>query len=164
VGQPLTHLEQLVAEYFDWKGYTIKRNIKVGRRSKGGWEMELDIVAYHPKLNKLLHVEASLDAHSWATREQRYLKKFTLGEKYILAEVFTWLPAGTVIERLAIFPQVAGRETLAGARVRSIDDFMLEVKTAIMAGKVMAKEAIPEQYPLLRTIQLALVGYFRALP
>lgn len=157
----MTHLEQLIAEFYDWQGYTIKRNIKVGKRPKGGWEMELDVVAYHPTLNKLLHVEASLDAQSWAMREQRYIKKFTLGEKYILSEVFTWLPPGTTIERIAIFPQIAGRDSLAGARLRSIDDFMLEIKTAVLSGRVMAKNAIPEQYPLLRTIQLAIVGYYR---
>jgi hypothetical protein len=28
---------------------------------------------------------------------------------------------------------------------------------------VMAKEAIPEQYPLLRTMQLTLLGYHRRL-
>lgn len=157
----MTHLEQLIAEFYDWQGYTIKRNIKVGKRAKGGWEMELDVVAYHPTLNKLLHVEASLDAHSWVIREQRYIKKFTLGEKYILTEVFTWLPPGTAIERIAIFPQVAGRNILAGAKLRSVDDFMLEIKTKVLNEKVMSKSAIPEQYPLLRTIQLALVGYHR---
>ena len=123
--------------------------------------MELDIVAYQPTLNKLLHVEASLDAHSWAIREQRYIKKFTLGEKYILTEVLTWLPPGTAIEQIAIFPQVAGRDMLAGAKLRSVDDFMLEIKTKVLSEKVMSKGAIPEQYPLLRTIQLALVGYHR---
>ena len=163
-GPQLTHLEQLIAEYYDWLGYTIKRNIKVGKRAKGGWEMELDIVAYDPQLNRLLHVEASLDAHTWAKREERYVKKFSIGEKYIVAEVFKWLPPGTAIERIAIFPNVAGRSELAGAKLRSIDDFMREVKDAITKGKVMAREAIPEQYPLLRTIQLALVGYYRALP
>jgi hypothetical protein len=40
---------------------------------------------------------------------------------------------------------------------------MHEVKAAVVKGRVMAKEAIPEQYPLLRTIQLALVGYHRVV-
>jgi len=157
----VNHLEQIIGEFLDWRGFVVKRNVKVGRRGMGGWEMELDIVAYHPSQNRLVHVEASLDAHSWTKREQRYLKKFTLGDKYIRTEVFTWLPAGTAIERLAIFPSTAGRTELAGASLQSVDDFMREVKAAICAGKVMAKDAIPEQYPLLRTLQLALVGYHR---
>jgi hypothetical protein len=159
----LTHLEQLIAEYYDWKGYLVKQNVKVGRRPAGGWEMELDVIAYHPSFQRLVHIEASLDAHPWSKREERYVKKFDLGEKYILCEVFTWLPPDTPIERVAIFPSVAERGTLAGARLQSIDGFMQEVKNDIGRGKAMCREAIPEQYPLLRTVQLATVGYFRAL-
>lgn len=159
----LTHLEQLIAEFYDWQGYLVKQNVKVGRRPAGGREMELDVIAYHPPSQRLVHIEASLDAHPWAKREERYVKKFDLGEKYILREVFTWLPPETPIERVAIFPSVAERETLAGARLQSIDGFMKDVKSQIACGKAMCKEAIPEQYPLLRTVQLATVGYFRAL-
>lgn len=159
----MTHLEQLIGEYYDWLGFLVKRNVKVGKRTMGGYDMELDIIAYHPSEMRLVHVEASLDAHSWTKREERYIKKFQMGEKYILSEVFTWLPPGTAIERIAVFPSIAGRETLAGAQLKSIDGFMQEVKAKIANGRVMAKEAIPEQYPLLRTIQLTLVGYHRSL-
>lgn len=58
-------------------------------------------------------------------------------------------------------PSIAGKESLAGARLQSIDGFMREVKAEIVKGRVMAKEAIPEQYRMLRTIQLTLVGYHR---
>ena len=158
----MTHLEQLIAEFYDWNGYLVKRNMKVGKRLKGGWEMELDVVAYHPGLKHLVHIEASLDAHSWERREERYAKKFELGEKYILSEVFTWLPPGTVIERIAVFPSVAGRKTMCGAGLKSIDGFTAEVMAEIRKGKIMAKEAISEQFPLLRTLQLAVMGYYRA--
>ncbi|WP_194727201.1 hypothetical protein [Noviherbaspirillum malthae] len=158
----MTHLEQLIAEYYNWQGFLVKQNIKVGRRPAGGWEMELDVVAYHPHDCRLIHVEASLDADPWTKREERYAKKFEIGEKYILNEVFTWLPPDTKIERLAIFPSAPqGRTQIAGARLRSIDGFMKEVRDEVMACKVMAKEAIPEQYPLLRTMQLTLKGYHR---
>jgi hypothetical protein len=160
----MTHLEQLIAEYYDWKGFLVKQNVKVGRRNAGGWDMELDVVAYHPHDARLVHVEASLDAHSWERREERYVKKFSIGEKYILKEVFTWLPPGTLIERIAIFPSApANRTQIAGAQLQSIDGFVKEVRGAILDGKVMAKEAIPEQYPLLRTMQLTLLGYYRRL-
>jgi hypothetical protein len=52
---------------------------------------------------------------------------------------------------------------LAGASLQSIDGFMKDVKNEIARGKAMCKEAIPEQYPLLRTVQLATIGYLRAL-
>ena len=53
----MSHLESLIAEYLEWQGYLIRRNMKVGRRAKGGWEMELDVVGYHPQLNKIIHYE-----------------------------------------------------------------------------------------------------------
>jgi hypothetical protein len=44
----MSHLEDLLCEYYQWQGYIVRRNIKVGRLDHGGWEGELDIVAYHP--------------------------------------------------------------------------------------------------------------------
>jgi len=66
------HLEQLLAEWYEYKGYIVKRNLQVGKRKKGGFECELDIVAFHPELKHLVHLEPSLDADSWAVREQRF--------------------------------------------------------------------------------------------
>jgi hypothetical protein len=160
----VTHLEQLIAEYYDWKGFLVKQNVMVGRREAGGWDMELDVVAYQPHDGRLVHIEASLDAHSWEKREERYAKKFTLGERYILKEVFTWLPPETSIERIAIFPSIPKDRThIAGARLDSIDGFVKTIRDEISVGKVMAKQAIPEQYPLLRTMQLTVLGYHRRL-
>lgn len=160
----MNHLENLIAEYYDWQGFLVKQNIKVGQRAAGGWEMELDVIAYHPKEARLLHVEASLDAHPWDKRLARYEKKFTLGEKYILKEVFSWLPSTTVIERIAIFPSVpAKRQTFAGATLCSVDEFVKEVRDKVNGGKPIAERAIPEQYPLLRTMQLTLLGYRRRI-
>lgn len=160
----MNHLEKLISEYYDWQGFLVKQNMKVGRRAAGGWEMELDVIAYRPKDQRLIHVEASLDAHAWEKREARYEKKFTLGEKYIFTEVFTWLPNDTPIERIAIFPSApAGRTHIAGAQLRSIDGFMKEVRETVCKGRTLAKEAISEQYPLLRTVQLTMLGYHRRL-
>ena len=35
------HLESLVAEWYEFRGYFVRRNIRVGKRSKGGYECEL---------------------------------------------------------------------------------------------------------------------------
>lgn len=67
----MSHLESLLVEYLDWQGYLVRRNTKVGRLAHGGWEMELDVVGYHPKSRDLLHYEPSVDAHDWQTREER---------------------------------------------------------------------------------------------
>lgn len=160
----MTHLENLIAEYYDWRGYLVKKNIKVGRLSHGGWEMELDVVALDPHTGCLVHIEPSIDAHSWERREQRFTKKFQAGRTYILKEIFTWLEPDANIEQIAVLishPQ--NRGTLAGARIMSIDELMLEIKMAIQKRGVVAKNAIPEQYPLLRTLQLSENGYYKAL-
>ena len=160
----MSHLETLIAEFYDWKGYLVKRNVKVGRLSHGGWEMELDVVAFHPHTKHLVHLEPSVDAHSWEIRERRFAKKFGSGKKYIFREVFTWLDPKTTVDCIAVLvSHPKGRDSLAGARIVSIDEFMAEVRAAVGARGIAAKDAIPEQYPLLRTLQLSHNGYYRAL-
>jgi len=61
----MNHLEKLTRQYYDWKGYLVKGNVKVGRLDHGGWAGELDIVAYHPLTEHLVHIEPSMDTHSW---------------------------------------------------------------------------------------------------
>ncbi len=85
----MSHLESLIAEYLDWQGFIVKTNIKVGRLKHGGWEMELDILGYHPRSGALVHYEPSIDALSWEKREARYKKKFAAGRNYIFSDVFT---------------------------------------------------------------------------
>lgn len=80
------YLEELVAEWYEYNGFFIRRNIKVGKLEKGGYAGELDIIAFHPKEKILVHIEPTTDAQSWSKREQRYIKKFKIGEKYINQE------------------------------------------------------------------------------
>src|SRR5688572_26324648 len=115
----MSHLEELLVEYYEWLGHVVKCNALVGKRDRGGWEMELDVVAYDPQTTTILHVEPSLDAQSWAKREERFLKKFEAGRKYILPNMFPWLPPTTPIIQRAILGSAPGhRRTLAGAEVR----------------------------------------------
>jgi hypothetical protein len=81
----VSHLESLIAEYLEWQGFLVKRNLKVGRRERGGWEMELDVIGLNPKTETIVHYEPSLDALTWGKREPKYAKKFQLARKYILA-------------------------------------------------------------------------------
>lgn len=160
----MNHLENLIAEYYDWKGYLVKRNIKVGRRTKGGWEMELDVVAFNPHTAHLIHLEPSLDAFKWSERERRFSKKFEKAKQYIFKEVFTWLDKKTPVEHLAIVSShPKGRDKLAGAKLYSVDEFVSVVRREIVKHGKMLKSAIPEQYPLLRTMQLSHCGYNRAI-
>jgi hypothetical protein len=94
----MSHLEELLAEYYEWLGHVVKCNAQVGKLAHGGWEMELDVVAYEPRANHLLHLEPSLDADSWEKREKRFVKKFQAGQKYILRDLFPWLPPTTPLK------------------------------------------------------------------
>ena len=122
----------------------------------------MDVVAYHPQTEHLLHLEPSIDADSWAKREQRFSKKFKFGRKYIRKSVFPWVDKKIRIEQIAVL--IAPRKTrLAGGRVISIDQFVSQVKFDILAIGKMGKKAIPEEYDLLRTIQLTICGYYKVL-
>tara|TARA_Y100000816_G_C26008712_1_gene527320 strand:- start:179 stop:667 length:489 start_codon:yes stop_codon:yes gene_type:complete len=158
----LNHLESLIAEYYDWKGYLVKKNLKVGKLSHGGWEMELDVIAFNPIKQHLIHIEPSTDAYSWEIRESRFKKKFESGERYMFSNVFPWLEKNTPVERIIILPaHPAGRDYLCGAKIFSIDEFMFKIKKDIIECGKMSRNAIPEQYPLLRTIQLLTNGYYK---
>lgn len=160
----MSHLESLVAEYLEWQGYLVKRNLKVGRRAKGGWEMELDVVGYNPQTNKIVHYEPSIDAIGWPAREARYKKKMELARKYMFTEVFSWLNASIDIEQVAVFyDHPKGRDTIAGATLMSIDELVAEIRAKVIACGPMISNAIPQQYSLLRTIQMSEVGYSRAI-
>lgn len=71
----MNHLEQLVAEWLQYRGYFVRTAVLVGPRPKGGFEGELDVVGLHVANQHLMHVECSLDALSWADRERRFAKK-----------------------------------------------------------------------------------------
>jgi hypothetical protein len=160
----VSHLEDLIAEFLDWEGYLVKRNVKVGRLKHGGWQSELDLIGYRHEDKKLVHYEPSIDAFSWTKREVRYVKKFQAGRQYIHTDVFPWLPKNTPIEQIAIFTaHPKNRHEIAGGKILSIDEFVKRIRDQVCSKGIMAKSAIPEQYPILRTIQLSHCGYHRAL-
>jgi hypothetical protein len=126
--------------------------------------MELDIVGFHPQTQDLVHYEPSIDALSWEKREARYTKKFKAGKRYILKELFSWLPRDTEIRQIAVFiSHPRGRDSVAKGVILSIDEIMAEIRARVVACGPMARNAISEQFPLLRTIQMANAGYYRII-
>ena len=152
---PANHLESLVAEWYEFRGFFVRRNVQVGKRANGGYECELDIVAFHPEHRSLVQIEPSLDSDSWAKRELRYGKKFDAGRKYI-PTLFPGIPIPDHIDQIALFVYGGGesRNQLAGGRVVFIREFMKEIRAGISHRRVNSA-AIPEEFALLRTLQFA---------
>ncbi len=147
------HLEQLIAEWYEYQGYFVKRNVLVGRRPNGGYECELDVVAFHPGTQHLIQLEPSLDADSWATRERRYQKKFDAGKKYI-KELFQGLIMPEHIEQIAVLVNAGNlnHSTLGGGKVMIADQLIENIFVALK-GKRLESNAIPEQLIILRSFQ-----------
>lgn len=147
----MNHLEQLVAEWFEYNGYFVRRNIRVGRREKGGYECELDVVAFCPTRKHLVHVEPSLDCHSLAKREQRYKAKFEAGRKYI-PKLFSGFEILVNLDQVVVLTYGGKTKAIAGGRVIHTRHLFHEINRNLLR-KTISSQMISEQFPLLRTIQ-----------
>jgi hypothetical protein len=147
-------LEQLVAEWYETKKYFVRRNVLVGPRKNGGYEGELDVVAFNPVKKSLIHIEVSMDAFSWEKREASFRRKFETGRKYIpgLFEGMD-LPPPKQIALLA-YGDTKTRKHIGGGELLTMGDFMEEIR-ADFRGRPVLKSAIPEQYAALRALQFA---------
>jgi hypothetical protein len=138
------HLEDLVAEWYEFQGYFVRQNVQVGRRPNGEYECELDVVAFNPEKKHLIQIEPSLDSDSWAEREHRYRKKFEAGRKYV-PKLFRGIELPREVEQIALY-------ALAGGAVMHISAFM-DAILAFLRDRPVRTAAVPETYPLLRTYQ-----------
>jgi hypothetical protein len=148
------HLEDLTAEWLEFNGYFVRKSVLVGKRDKGGFEGELDVVAVHPQTRHLLHVECSLDAHPWAKREHRFQGKFERGRRYIPA-LFDGLDLHSQPDQVALLQLGGGERThVGGGRILWVADLVTEI-LAVLRNRPPDKMAVPSTLPLLRTMQLA---------
>lgn len=149
----MNFLEELVAQWYEFNGYFVRQNVLVGRRTAGGYECELDVVAFHPSQRHLVHVEASMDALPWAKREVRYRKKFEAGRTHI-PDLFSGLEIPNRIEQIALvgYGSRKNRTHVAGAEIRLVDDYLREILEALRDRRI-ASSAVPEDKPLLRMLQ-----------
>ena len=149
-------LEQLVAEWYEYKGYFVRRNVPVGKPGKRRYESELDLIAFKPAARHLVHIEPSLDAESWEKRERLFRKKFEAGRKYI-PELFREYDLPDEIEQIAIlvFASKSNHPTLGGGKVLLISDLMRQIMEDL-GDKKTAANAVPEHHPILRTLQFVI--------
>jgi hypothetical protein len=101
---------------------------------------------------KLIHIETSMDAQTWAERERRFAKKFENGQRYI-PDLFPGFRIPKTIEKLVVlgYGGKGGRTHLGGAQIKLIAELLSEI-IELLRKKSMHSEAVPEQYLLLRTL------------
>jgi hypothetical protein len=154
------HLEDLIAKWYEYRGFFVRRNVNVCKRPAGGYECELDIVAFHPLEDRLVHLEPSLDADSWTQREANFARKFAAGRKYI-PKLFEGIAVPAEVEQYAVlvFASRSRRTHLGGATLVMAEDLIAEILTTL-AARHLAKAAVPEQFGLVRTLQY--VAHYRS--
>lgn len=146
-------LEQLVSEWYEYKHFFVRRNVKVGKRSNGGYDCELDVVAFNPETKELIHVEPSMDSDDWATRERRYSKKFELGRRHI-PDLFKGLEIPTDVKQIAllVYASNANRESLGGGKLVHVREFLVEIYYDLRKRRI-SNDIVPESFPVLRGLQ-----------
>jgi hypothetical protein len=147
------YLEKLIAEWYEYQGYIVKRNVHVGKLPAGGYEGELDILGFHPAKHHLVHIEASTDADSWQTREERFTRKFSTGRKYV-NEIFAGIDIPSSLDQIAVLIVASKKShcTVGGGRIILIKELLADILRDLKDKDIM-REVIPEHYPILRTLQ-----------
>ena len=155
----MNFLEQVVAEWFNLKGYFVKTNIRFGKGSHGGVKGEMDVVAFQPQTKEFVHVEASNGAASWEKQCETIERKFKLaGQHY--DDMFQFPHESTRLIAISGFGRVApdwAKERLveSGVTLESVPEFFRKV-TADIQDRPITKGTISETLPLLRAIQFVL--------
>ena len=152
----MNFLESLVAEWYEYSGYFVRSNPRARKRPKGGWDVELDVLAFSPSDRRLLHIETSSDANSWRERKDRFLKKkFILSQKEYESLIGSEIDT---IEKIAIVGWSTTKSDLNWAddiKVILIPQLLEEITAKLKETSPM-KQAVPEGFPLLRAMQMAL--------
>ncbi len=151
----MNHLETLTAEWLDYNGYFVRTAVKVGKRAKGGWDGELDVVGFHPARRHFLHVECSIDAYTWENREKTFERKFAIGREHA-RDLFSGMELPTALDQVVVHGYAAAADhhrELGGGRLVTSQELTAEIITGIPA--TIWTNAVPENYPLLRTLQFA---------
>ncbi len=147
-------LEQLIAEWYAYQGYFVRTNVKFGKRAAGGYEGEMDIVAFHPNTQELVHVEASMDADSWHERFTKLQRKFSAARKHY-SELFPF--EHRQIKRVAILGLTESHnvgEPPEGVEIVLIPHFIRQMTDTLRQTNFL-KQAVPEELPRPRAIQMA---------
>ena len=153
----MNFLEQLTAEWYAYKGYFVRTNVKMNKRAKGGWDNELDVLAFSAHFDELIHIESTWDAEPWPKRKARFLTK-----KFVYSQSQYEKIVGSRISKLRKIALVGlGHSTKSdlnwgsGVEVVLIPTFIRNISEEL-AEKDPLKDVVPEGFPRLRAMQLTL--------
>ena len=154
----MNFLEQVAAEWFTYTGHFVRTNIKLNPRPNGGYDNEIDILAYQPETRELIHAEPSSDANSWEERKTKYLtKKFVFSDDQY--SILIGKAKVNKLRKLAITgfgkSSKSSLDWGNGIEVVLIPSFIMKI-TEVLSEKSPLKEAVPEGFPILRGMQFAL--------
>jgi hypothetical protein len=151
----MNYLEALAAEFYEFTGHFVRSNVRTRLRKQGGYDVEMDVLAYLPKDKALIHIETSGAATTWAReRETLIKKKFGIKNDEYEKEL------GCEISSIHKMMVIGWAKTIdpfddGGIEIVPIPAFMRKIANELRQMNPM-KKVIPEQYPLLRSIQMAL--------
>ncbi len=154
----MNHLETLTTEWLAYNGYFTRSTIKVGKLAKGGWGGELDVVGFHPARQHFIHVECSTDALAWPERKEIFQRKFAMGREYA-AELFSGMELPTALDQVVVHGYAGAADKyrdLGGGRLMTSQELAAEIMNGIPANSW--KSAVPENFPLMRTLQLSIMA------
>lgn len=147
----MEHLEQLATEWYEYQGYFVRRDLWVGLQPDGSYECELNVVAFHPTRHHVVHIEPMFDYLSWKDEEQHFLAKFDAGKKY-LHRIFGAPQARIEQVALILSSDDPHRRTVAGGKILLLPELLAEILEKFRTFSI-SEAMVPEQWPLLRTLQ-----------
>lgn len=158
----MNFLEQLVAEWYEYGGYFVRTNVKFGRRPRGGYVGEMDVVCYNPVSQDFIHIETSTDADNWEKRKIKFQKKFVSSREYY-SKIFP-NQAGMRVKEIVVVgfnmnpkhttPWIFPSNSFTGTKTQIIHiPKLFQDINNDLKNKNPQNDAIPETYPLLRAIQ-----------
>lgn len=152
----MNFLESLAAEWYAIQRYFVRTNIKANSRHNGGYDNEIDVLAFYPAEGKLVHLETSWDALTWEKREERYVSTKFVFTPEDYQELVGVMPA-KIQKRAIIGTSKSQPKKIWGEdiEVTTVPNFVREIADDMRHRDPMRK-VIPETYPCLRSFQFAL--------
>lgn len=148
----MNYLEQLLSEWYEYNGYFLRKNVRIGKRKEGGYAGELDIVALNTKSNHLIHLEVSSDTESWSKREALYERKFRVAKDFI-SSLFEGIDLPELEQHAVFLFGAKTRDTIGGGKIVLVSELMQTIYNDLK-NKSIQNEIVPENFPLIRTIQI----------